>query len=678
MNNGQKQFRLKIVLSLIFLFFSLSGFSDNGKNTINHSAALQTLKKASVLVEEERWSEALNYAQLGKIYAPKFADFFYLEALCGMRLGQANADIIENAEKACSAEMSWGLYDLANAELLAAKINAELLRYERALHLAGKQKFASADADLLKARALYGLSRNEEARKEIDEALGRWALDPRFAKLFFLKEKGKKVTASSRALAKKILMRLYSWQELDPSLLLLASPFETKSEENIRRIKIYRSTNMPTNKPCTSEELLYYSYSALLALRYGIINEETAVDEFFHLTSYYNNPISKEVNLIHTAYESHLEELLKLVVTARIRAKIKKRLDTYHGLILDDKNNDLIVNSKIYYRNGRPWSAEFNDSQDGYPEYIVKCSFGVPDIIYGKRNNYELRYDNYPFLKEAEINKKAYKLLPQEVKWQPLFMEKVNLKLYKPSELKDAFFSLKTAKNKNPIQEKDIIGKTIFSVEDEKSVEGGKKTVYYEKGIPSKDDVKVGGEIYSATNYKNGLPLVTTVDKDGDKYFETKIEYDRQGLVAKISVDLNKNKIFEYVENYPNNSSVVKTWDTNEDGRIDITHSIFKNGNAITEWQHPTKNKQVSVLFSDGIPKKLVDGKKETNIITMSDIPVYWLKQTPPYPKKINEKILEIFNQNELSVVSYMLSINELEVYAIRSGGFIFAEIISE
>ena len=48
----------------------------------------------------------------------------------------------------------------------------------------------------------------------------------------------------------------------------------------------------------------------------------------------------------------------------------------------------------------------------------------------------------------------------------------------------------------------------------------------------------------------------------------------------------------------------------------------------------------------------------------------------PDIPEGTNEKIVEIFNQKDVQVVSYMFQLNEIDVYAVRSGGYIFAEVI--
>ena len=114
-------------------------------------------------------------------------------------------------------------------------------------------------------------------------------------------------------------------------------------------------------------DLYNRSYSTLLCLRYGIIDEQTAVNEFLSAKVYYFNPILKEYVLTQAMYESHLVELLRLVINSELRNELKTFLSIYEGLIVDDENGDLIIDSKIYYKNGRPWCAEFDSLQTGYP-----------------------------------------------------------------------------------------------------------------------------------------------------------------------------------------------------------------------------------------------------------------------------------------------------------------------
>lgn len=678
LNKQMNKQKSGIFFILFFIiWFSYSSAQDSGLNSVNVQAAISSLNNADSFYSDGEWQAALIAAQLGKLYDPSTADFPYLEALCGVKLNLPNADILEKAEAACADGMIWRRYDLNSARLLCASVNYKMQRYSEALSIIRLLPFTSADSDYIKAASFYGLGRDEDARLVINEAMSSHTFDSRFAKLFFLMERGKKVSASAKQLADYILPRLYAWQDEDPSLLIFASPYETKSEENIRRLKLYRNMYLPFTDEYDGEALYNHSYSILLSLRYGIIDEQTAVAEFFNLKSNYFNPFFKRNMTVHTMYENHLIELLRIVGSSSLREKIRENLSVYNGLLLDDTNGDQIVNSKIYYKSGRPFSAEFDTAQDGYPEYMVECSFGIPSKIYGKRNSYSVVYGEYPSVKTYTSEEKNFIMRPTDLKWKPLILTELNLQLYGKNEKAESFFSLKLNERIEKLHERYLTYSCVYSEEKDTAIEGGIKKVFFDKGEPIHSEIRAGNTLYSETNYKNGFPALEKTDKDGDGYFETLSEYDSQGALKIISADLNKNKFYEYTETYRKDGSVVKTWDGNEDGKIEITHTQYKNGKSKTEWVHPKTNKKVAVYFEDGIPYELLDGKKARTIVSAGKFPVYWLRRLPDIPEKINEEIINVFSQDDLRIASYIFSINEMEVFAVRSGALIFAEIVT-
>ena len=669
-----------IILSFIFLYFCC-GFlfsqtdTESGSGTVNMAAALACLQESAKLYTEGNWETALFQAQLGEVYDSKTADFLYLQALCTSKLNMPNADVLEKAEAACTEGLIWRRYDINAARLLAAEAGYKTKKYNKALQFLDLLPFKSADSDYIKAASLYGLGRYDEAKNLIFEAVGRWALDPRFPKLFFLQEAGKQITPLGRKLADHIISRLYVWQDLDPALLVLASPFETRSEENIRRLKVYRGMYMPFTDPYSSEQLYNHSYSTLLCLHYGIIDERTAVNEFLNMKSVYHNPVLNKDITVHTMYEKHLVELMRAVGHPGLREQISSFLDLYEGLVLDDLNNDLIPESKVYYKNGRPCIGEFNGSQDGYPEYTVECNFGIPDRITGKRGGYLITYDTYPSVKTVEQNKSLYTMRPLDLKWEPIELKELNLRLYNHNDSRNIFFVLRAAKDINPLRERNLIYSCIYSKEPDE-VSGGIKKTFFDKGIPITNEITIDGKIYSQANYRDGVLALENIDQNGDGYFETRINYKTKDTLKTISIDLNKNKLYEYTEKYNNDFSVTKIWDDNEDGLGEIFYTTYPDGNSKTEWVHPKLNKLITVKYSDGIPVEIHNGDKKLAILPAGKIPVYWIQMIPDVPEGTNEKIVEIFNQKDVQVVSYMFQLNEIDVYAVRSGGYIFAEVI--
>lgn len=667
-----------VILSFIFFCCSLFSQSEGGIGSVNVSAAVAALQDAAALYTDGKFEQALFQAQLGSVYDPNTADFLYLEALCALKLKRPLAEVLEKSEAACADGLLWRFYDVNAARLLAAKANYRMRRYNEALRLIRLLPFSSADSDYIRAASFYGLGRDGDARSVISGAMSRWALDPRFPKLFFFRETGKKITASGRGLANHILSRLYAWQEQDPSLLVFASPFESKSEENIRRLKIYRSMYMPFNGTYEPEALYNHAYSTLLCLHYGIIDEQTAVDEFLNMKSYYHNPLLNKTVLVHTMYEKHLVELLKSVGNPSVREQIRSFLQLYEGLVLDDANNDMIADSAVYYKNGRPLTGEFDISQDGYPDYIIECDFGIPRTIYGKKKAYTAVYDQYPSLKTFTQGETMYALRPLDLKWAPVSLKELNLRLFDSEERFEAFFTLHLEKTVQALRENVLVHSCIYREQPDPALTGAVKKVFFDKGLAVTDEVSIDGKIYSAANYKNGLIALENIDQDGDGYFETRVEYNTKDALKTISIDLNKNKLYEYTERYASDSSVTKTWDDNEDGKSEIAYVRYSNGNSKTEWLHPKTNAKVTVTYVKDEPFELYTGNKKEKLIPSGKGPVYWLKKAPDLPAKVNEKIIEIFNQKEVPVVSYVFTINATEVYAIKSGGYIFAEIIRE
>ena len=265
-----KSVKLTAVFSLflgcyIFQMYARSVETSTAES-VNISAAIACLTNSSNLYAEQKWKEALFEAQLGEIYDPKTADFLYIEALCSLKLRYPNADVLEKAEAACAEGMTWRFYDLNAARILCAKINLNMMRYAEALAFVRLLPFPSAESDYILAASFYGLGKDESARGVINSALTKWPFSPEFAKLFFTMERGKKITPQAKQLARDIIDRLYAVQEQDPSLLIFASPFEVKSEENIRRLKIYRNMYLPFTEQYGEEELYNHSYSILLPL----------------------------------------------------------------------------------------------------------------------------------------------------------------------------------------------------------------------------------------------------------------------------------------------------------------------------------------------------------------------------------------------------------------------------
>ena len=155
------------------------------------------------------------------------------------------------------------------------------------------------------------------------------------------------------------------------------------------------------------------------------------------------------------------------------------------------------------------------------------------------------------------------------------------------------------------------------------------------------------------------------------------MQYDRYGKIEKTSVDINKNKVFEYYELFKPDGTVVKNWDENEDGTPDIQYMQFPSGDAQTVWKHRYSGKPVTVYYKNEVPERLTVGSKNIPLIKESDYELYWFEMRPSFSDKVAEKVMELFTKNDTSVESCTVIIGNYELYAVRSGGAVFVQLFT-
>ncbi|TYT79267.1 hypothetical protein [Treponema phagedenis] len=668
---------MKRLLRSVFVVFFILGISfvsaQDSAQAVNAAAALKHLQSAAENCAQQKWQEALFQAQLGSVYDAKLADLPYIEALCYTELGYTRAAAIERAELASSLGMMWRLYDATAINILLAKLYTETLRYDEALAVLADIPYPSADSDFYTAVALYGLKRFSQAEDAIVSSLNRWAFDSRFPKLFFLQEKDRTPSAKAKRIASDIISKLYVWQDSDPEVLLYAVDFEPNTKEAVRKLKIYLNMYAQNN---STQEPYAQAFSILAALKYGIINEKTAVERFFNLTLPFKFADSQE-----TPYRFFFTDLLvdfcKLIGDSNLRKQMAADLSTFNGVLVTDDNRDGIISSKILYTSGRPQLAEFDTDQDGIAEYTIDASYGTPTKIIGKAGAYEVDYDTYPWINTVKTKKGVYTLRPVSFAWKPVEQRSLNINLFSLTKKYTDFFTLKT-KNVSGLSERELIFAAAYYEYSDDMIEGAITKTYFDKGVPISSETRINEIPYSVLYYVNGRPSQKKIDRDGDGYFETIEKYSPKGKLQIVLTDINKNKLYEYSEEYLANGDITKKWDNDEDGTPEIVYTQFKSGNAQCRWTHPVTRQKVIVEYKQTIPAKLTANDKAEAIIKDTKFPLYWIRKPPVFSETITKKILEVFNETKAPVVSYFVEVNTVPFFAVRSGGYIFVEQLEE
>ena len=650
---------------------------DRELQQINTSYALQYLQNAAVAYSDANYAECLEYVEKGITFDDSFADFFYLKAQCLAHLNGTRAQCLDAAETALTSGLKLRIYNRDNLVLLLARLYTETERYNETLQLLDSLAFVSADRDFYRASALYGLGRDAQARDLIETALTRWSFDVRFPRLFFFQERDKPMTRAGKKLADSLLQQLYVWIEQEPSLAVYAAPFDPNPQENSRRLKVYRNMHGADSQNIDARTQL----AAVLAeLRYGVIDEKTAVKEFFDVTVATHLP--QEANIkapVSVLYSDQLIELCRLTGTNAMRKEIGRRLTAFSGVLLEDDNHDGISNAAVFFEQGRPVSAFFDLNQDEVYEYQVQCNFGAPDRIVTPKNGYAVQYDSYPAVHSIvqKEEKREYIMRPLTLRWEPIAQTELDLRLRDTDADAPAFFTLRLRDNARLLQEHDFIFSVLYSEEPAPSDTNAVMRMHFEDGRIISAEIKTGTQTLALARYRNGVLAQKEYDYDGDGFFEVLEQYDKHGKLEKISVDTNKDKVFEYYEVYKTDGTVIKNWDENGDGTPEIQYTQFPSGNAQTVWSHRYSGLPVSVYYKNGTPERLTVGRTNVPLIKEPSYNVYWLGMRPSFSDTVTEQLAELFNDDDADVEARTVLIGSYELYAVRSGGAVFVQMFT-
>lgn len=670
---------LLIETLLVFLLPAMAVYSQTVNRELqqmNTSYALQYLQKAAALYTDANYAEALEYVEKGMTFDDSFADFFYLKAQCLIQLNGIRAQSLDAAEAALASGLKLRIYNRDKLVLLLARLYTETERYNEAIQVLDSLTFDSADRDFYRASALYGLGRDGQARDIIETALNRWSFDVRFPRLFFLQERDKAMTRAGKKLADSLLQQLYVWIEQEPSLAVYAAPFDPNPQENSRRLKVYRNMHTMDSKNLDVQMQLA---TVLAELRYGVIDEKTAVKEFFAVTTAAHLPQKANVKTpLISLYSDQLIELCRLTGTNDVRKEIGKRLKVFSGVLLEDDNHDGIPSTAVFFEQGRPVSAYFDLNQDEVYEYQVQCNFGAPNVIITPKNGYTVQYDTYPAIHSIvqRAEKREYTMRPLALRWEPVAQTELDLRLRDTDAEAPAFFTLRLRNNARLLQEHDFIFSVLYSEEPASLDENAVVRTHFEDGLMISAETKRGVQTLAVDQYRNGVLAQKEYDYDGDGVFEILEQYSKQGKLEKISVDINKNKLFEYYELYKTDGTVIKNWDENEDGTPEIQYTQFPSGNAQTVWKHRYSGLPVSVYYKDGAPERLTIGKTSVPLIKDPSHNVYWLEMRPSFSDKVAEKLTALFKDTDSDVEARTVIIGSYELYAVRSEGAVFVQML--
>lgn len=428
----------------------------------------------------------------------------------------------------------------------AIAFDAELLirlrRWNDALSLLETaDNLPNSDIEFFKIRALLALGDTKAALGGFETARAFWPEDLRFARLFlrFWKEKP---TEASRKIADAIVRRATDGSFADPTLTAMAIPFIPDQRDRKTVLMALRAAKG--------------GVASLEALRYGLIDAKTAIDEILPQTS----PLVKR---------SDLEGLAALVGPTGMK-ELSGRLAAFTGSLAEDRDGDGVTDSVTVYKDGQPVEWELDADQDGVKELVVEFRFGFPATALWKPigASFDFAWNRWPRLASAGRHVGAlidggpitlspgspnstqnsgavdreWKLADGALSWAPVILRGF-------PEATGTFFLIDRGAVTPPSERALVVSASSMILHRS----DGDLQITLRSGLALRGVLSVTGREKAIFSYDKGRPLLELLDQDGDGRFESRLHLDPTSdpsdpLVLSYESDVDGDGIYEYKE----------------------------------------------------------------------------------------------------------------------------------
>jgi len=286
--------------------------------------------------------------------------------------------------------------------------------------------------------------------------------------------------------------------------------------------------------------------SLSVALRLGIINEETALEELFGFGSDDGSLATRSLDL------ALLGEIWELLRNDQARETFRRNLSAFTGVITEDADRDGIPETIAEYYRGILRRCVFDPAQSGAPDLIVNFEAGIPQYALAllapegsTRAEARVQWERFPSVLDVEADGVRYIPRPLEFHFSPfLFVELWGSGLLFP--YRDVL---------SPVLTRRALVLQSFRLE-RPSLEfrGGVEVVELSRGIPTRAREFVGDLMVSETEFLRGRPQLQRLDLDFDGRMDTFRRFRPPYRSMEIEDLWNYDRIFEYV---------ISDWDGN-------------------------------------------------------------------------------------------------------------------
>ncbi len=658
----------------------------------NRKTAVRYLKLCEQYASQKNWQAADSNAEIGLAYDDSISDLWYIRSVSKTMTGVPKYQIIPFIQKALTFGQ-WVDYNKESARVLYADILCSVREFDQALTVLNQEPFIySADAEYIRAKSLYNLGTVQaldQARDKIDAARRIYPDDQRFAELFFRYEYALGGRSEKNAKTADSFINSVSLYKKPSADLEIYAAIFAEGERKIRMLKSFNARGLKSP---------LYAVAALEE-ETGLLTEEKALDYFYSFAD-------KSVDF------SLLLKFSQALKDKECRREFGEYLNQYSGIIYKDTDGDLTYNLKVEYMRGRPQKISYDSTQDDLDDWTCECDFGVPVVLHLTQGAVDAEYGEWPYVsrvsyrgEEPSSTKLSLSLVAEELAWSPFLITA-------DETVKNALgidFFVPVIPEKTPeISDAQLIKVCSFYTMPSKERKNAYIKVSVLDGKAQIARYYTGETMYAQTQFEKGLPVLRTVDMDGDGLFETTETYgfdpENAGeyitkndevqimvnlfgtgdsgtgfYVKMIQIDRNGDTIPDFTEEYSRGLGKISSWDLDNDGNWDVQYiksPVSADGVLVetARYYEPLKKSLVTVTTKNGIPSSVTENDVQRAVVKAAKHELYWIGEAGS--SEDAQKILKSVNHNSEQGVCIIVENKGRRMLAVRIGKYIFGQLL--
>lgn len=596
------------LLILLLSFVTAISFSQIFNDGDVAQQYAQWLQQA---INEERWSEASAAVPRVGGFSNVSSDIAYLCAYIHSQTSKDRMAIIAFLDIALDVNR-WVNYNENHALVLKAEQLIAMRNYMSAIALldqigerAGTVSAEAAMARLLAFRGLAVTTGDAHAlalfRSHVVSAMDRHPRDPRPLRIFLEYAHGKnpestELTKNDQDLLELVLRRLPFLLESDPELAWLAAPFMSNPDDAQRYVSAYRAGGIPSVQ---NRDFYPSAGSIAIALNFGLIDDNTAVEELFSGNRGSNSPLPYGIaaNGNPVIEKEMITKVYSLLRSEEGRELFTQKLLSFSGLIISDDDHDGFIDSLAYYKSGIVTEFKFDRNQtnifdlqivfsaNGLPAEAVVPVSGQPSPLLAAPLS--IVWERYPHVEKAVFLLEQFSFRPADFQFAPVSF------IVLGGSRKQSGLAYPVLSAQMEVSRRSMISFCSSITRPSIEFEGAIERIYFEKGLPAQATETKDGKTISVTEFNNGYPVIQYIDFDLDGRMETIRRFRRPGpdfpwpepdarfnyrvLIASTESDMTGSGRYGTGEVYLQDGSVVYTWDM--DGSGEMNYSETDTGN---------------------------------------------------------------------------------------------------